>query len=296
MQPGRRICLLALLACLAVTAAAADEGKKDEPKRSRAAEDNETLREELARKDKEVAGLRKQIDALKAELAATKKKLDGKAGDRLWQQAQRDFDAQEYGKALAAVDELVALKRLDEARRQASYLGFVAAKLAAGALAQAAKSLAPGELRDSLSKEQASLEKRGDKRYFEASDGLADEEVRTRYQAWLEKLAQKMEKGAPAVMAATTWYYLGKYDAALKGYEKLLKDASSPAERCTLLGGMASCQGGLGEVQGLKKVFGEIRKELPKLDEETRRKWEDWLKEAESALGRQPQKQDLSDQ
>ena len=295
MQLARRTYWLALLGCLAVTAAAADEGKKEESKPSRAAQENEKLRVELALKDKELASLRKQLDALKAELAATKKQGE-KSGDRLWKQAQRDFDAEEYGKVMAALDDLLAHKTLDEARRrQANYLSYLTATLASATLARAVKSLEPGELRESLMKEQAALARRGHKRYAEGAGPPADLDARKRYRTWAEALAGKLEAGSYPALASDTWMLLGEYEKAIEGYEKLLTSTKAPAGRCDLLGRVATCRAAMSDVEGLKKTLDEVRKVVPKLDDDLRPTWERWLKETERALQGQPQKQDTSD-
>jgi len=74
--------------------------------------------------------------------------------------------------------------------------------------------------------------------------------------------------------------YLGEYDTALQLYDQLAERFKGRAEQLRALGGTVRCYAMLRQDDKLRQRLDEIRAGLPSLDEETRHRWEKWLKRA----------------
>ena len=73
-------------------------------------------------------------------------------------------------------------------------------------------------------------------------------------------------------------FNLGEYDVALRLYDGLVERFKGRAEQLNALGGSVRCYAAQGKADKLQKSLQEIRVVLKDMDEETRHRWEDWLK------------------
>ncbi|HKB39945.1 MAG TPA: tetratricopeptide repeat protein, partial [Gemmataceae bacterium] len=73
-------------------------------------------------------------------------------------------------------------------------------------------------------------------------------------------------------------FNLGEYDVALGLYDGLAERFKGRAEQLNALGGSVRCYAAQGKANKLQKSLQEIRIVLKDMDEETRHRWEEWLK------------------
>lgn len=77
-------------------------------------------------------------------------------------------------------------------------------------------------------------------------------------------------------------FNLGEYDAALQLYDQLAERFKGRAEQLNALGGSVRCYAAQNQAEKLAQRLQEIRLVLKDVDEETRHRWEEWLKLASS--------------
>jgi tetratricopeptide (TPR) repeat protein len=73
-------------------------------------------------------------------------------------------------------------------------------------------------------------------------------------------------------------FNLGEYDVALGLYDRLAERFKGRAEQLNALGGSVRCYAAQGKPDKLRERLQEIRVVLKDMDEETRHRWEEWLK------------------
>jgi hypothetical protein len=224
-------------------------------------------------------------DAGEGPKHAEAKRKPSTAEDRLWQEAEQLFDAQEYAKSLAAVEQLLGGKEVGELRRrQARCLGSLAAKSAADDLARAKRSVEGDDLRDALSKEQRRFEKRACELLVDDTEPIEDEDALEQLLAWMKDRAGRYEKAGRSFAAATWWLQASEYARALKLFGRALERAEGPRERLDCLAGLLQCQAGLDDFAAWRKTIEEMRKLMPALDEELRGALEPWFREIGTRL------------
>jgi tetratricopeptide (TPR) repeat protein len=132
----------------------------------------------------------------------------------------------------------------------------------------------------------------------ETLGGSMSPEARQHYEKqqrdWLERAAKQYALlgtalSAPKVLTpqeqvqalfsiAECRFNLGEYDAARQLYDQLAERFKGRAEQLNALGGSVRCYAAQNQAEKLAQRLQEIRLVLKEADEETRHRWEEWLK------------------
>ena len=80
-----------------------------------------------------------------------------------------------------------------------------------------------------------------------------------------------------SVKAGRAWVSAGEPARALVQFERAIREAHDPRTRVEALGAAMACHAELKQVKEMSAKRKLLRKELPRLPEEERKKWEAWL-------------------
>jgi tetratricopeptide (TPR) repeat protein len=90
----------------------------------------------------------------------------------------------------------------------------------------------------------------------------------------------KSQRTQVPFITAKCWFNLGKYDRSLAIYKKLKDRYPEQVEGLDALGGAVTCHAAMGQIDQVKSCLLQIEKLLPKMPEDIRRAWEEWLEKA----------------
>ncbi len=86
-------------------------------------------------------------------------------------------------------------------------------------------------------------------------------------------------------LAADCHFDQGEYPAALAAYERLATRYADRLEGLNALGGMVRCYSAQEEWEKKQKVCEQMDELLPKMPQEVRKPWSEWLKTARKPVG-----------